>query len=123
MSARLVNTRTGQVLVGELEVAATPAARSRGLLGRSGLPRDAGLWIRPCAVLGFASIHMFGMRFAIDVLYLDRRLRVVKIVRGLKPWRLSAAWPAHSVVELPAGALDEADVRPGDVLQVQGDPP
>ncbi len=104
-------------------MADTPAARSRGLLGRDSLPANAGLWIVPCAVLGVASIHMFFMAFPIDVIYLDRKQRVVKLVENLKPWRLSAAWRAHSVVELPAGALAGLDVRTGDTLEVRDDEP
>lgn len=104
-------------------MADTPAARSRGLLGRDSLPAGAGLWIAPCAVLGVASIHMFFMKFAIDVIYLDRKLRIVKLVENLKPWRISAAWPAHSVVELPAGALAGLDMQKGDTLEVRDDEP
>jgi len=59
----------------------------RALLGRSGLADDEGLWIPT------SSIHMFGMRFAIDVIYADRDGRVLKLVRGIRPWRASACWP------------------------------
>ena len=50
--------------------------RRKGLLGRSGLADDEGLWIPT------SSIHMFGMRFAIDVVYADREGRVLKLVAG-----------------------------------------
>jgi len=103
----------------DLEIADTPASRGKGLLGRSSLPPRAGLWIVPCAVLGVASIHMFGMKFAIDVIYLDREQRVVKLVHDLAPWRLSAACGAHSVVELPAGALASLDIQKHDTLEVR----
>lgn len=99
-------------------MADTPASRGKGLLGRDSLADGSGLWIVPCS-----SIHMFGMRFAIDVIYLDRSQRVVKMVRDLKPWRLSAAWGAHSVVELPAGALASVDVQPHDPLEVREQEP
>ena len=97
-----------------MEIADSPATRAKGLLGREGLPEGAALWIEPCS-----SIHMFFMKFAIDVVYLDKERRVVKLVHGLKPWRLSMAWRARSVVELPAGALERLDVQPNDRLEIQ----
>lgn len=97
-----------------LEIADTPLKRVKGLLGRSNLPIGAGLWIEPCA-----SIHMFFMRFAIDVIYLNPDGRVVKLVHRLKPWRCSFAWGGRSVVELPAGALERLDINEGDLLEVQ----
>jgi hypothetical protein len=81
----------------------------RGLLGRDGLDAGTGLWIVPCN-----SIHMFGMRFPIDALFLDRGLVAVRLVEYLLPGRL--VWPvrrAHSVLELPAGALARLGWREG----------
>jgi uncharacterized membrane protein (UPF0127 family) len=64
---------------------------------------------------------MFFMKFAIDVVYVDRKNTVRKIVRNLKPWRVSACLSAHSVVELPVGVIDSSSTRKGDQLEfVQG---
>jgi hypothetical protein len=57
------------------------------------------------------------MRFAIDAVFCDRELRVVKVVRGLKPWRMAAARGASVVIELAAGAAD--GVEPGDQLTLE----
>lgn len=96
------------------EVAENPWTRSVGLLGRKGLAESRGLWIRPCS-----SIHTLFMRFAIDVLYLDRQRRVVKVVRRLPPFRFSLGGRgAHSVIELPAGALDGFDLAPGQEVEI-----
>ena len=111
---RLVNTRNQETVVEDLEVADTWLRRFLGLMGRTGLPEGAGLWLDPCS-----SIHMFFMRFAIDVVYLDRECRVVKLVRDLRPWRLSAGLGAHSVVELPAGVLANMDIEKGDLLKTE----
>jgi uncharacterized membrane protein (UPF0127 family) len=98
---RLVETDSGRVVVADLEVARTTWSRFVGLMGRPSLGSGAGLWIEPCN-----SIHMFFMRFAIDVLFLDRRRRVKKVMLNLKPWRVSPiVFGARTVVELPAGTL------------------
>ena len=88
-------------------------ARSRGLLGRTALAPEEGLWIVPCPM-----IHTFFMRFAIDVLFLDRGLRVVRVLERLKPWRLSPwVFRAHSALELAGGRL-QGSVRTGDRLEI-----
>lgn len=86
----------------------------RGLLGRQGLAPDQGLWIVPCN-----SIHMWGMRFAIDAVFLDKNLQIVDVVRDLKPgaW-LWPRWRAHSVVELAAGAAAVAGWETGGRLEL-----
>lgn len=96
-----------------IDVADTPATRSRGLLKHDGLGEGEGLWIVPSE-----AIHTFFMRFAIDVVFLDRKKRVTKVVPRMKPSRLTASLRAHSVLELPAGAAETAGVEKGDQLEV-----
>ena len=115
---RLINARTGHAVAEAAELAITSSTRRRGLLGRNGLDPGAALVIAPCN-----SIHMFFMRFAIDVVYVDRAGRVRKIVRGLRPWRISAAMFAYAVIEFGAGALDHCDIERGDRLYVEVTPP
>lgn len=89
--------------------------RMRGLLGRNRLPHGTGIWLKPCN-----SIHMFFMKFSIDALFLDRNLRVVRVVSNLRPWSL--VWPvkgACSCVELPAGTAEESGIEPGMVLAMR----
>jgi uncharacterized membrane protein (UPF0127 family) len=91
------------VVAADMEIAKTSWARFLGLMGRESLPAGAGLWIEPCN-----SIHMFFMRFAIDVLFLDRQGRVKKVMLNLKPWRISPiVFGARTTVELPAGTLSD----------------
>lgn len=99
-----------------IELANSGKTRNKGLLGRDGLEPGEGLWIVPCE-----AIHMFFMRFAIDVVYLDKKKRVVKIVPELKPWRLSASMKAHSVLELPAGTASQTGTEPGDEIEIRRD--
>lgn len=107
----LVNERTNATIASQVELASTRRQRRRGLLGRDGLAAGSALVLTPCA-----AIHTAFMRFAIDVLFLDRQGRAVRVARRLKPWRLAMAPTARVVVELPAGELDGADLRAGDRL-------
>src|SRR5438132_13667050 len=75
-----------------VEVAETSETRTRGLLGRDGLAAGAGLWIVPCEW-----VHMFGMKFAIDIVVLDKKDVVVGVQENLKPGRIGKPfWGAHS---------------------------
>lgn len=104
---------TRQVVIAEcVEVADRGAKRRKGLLGRDGLGPGEGLWIVPCE-----SVHTFGMRFPIDLIYLDRKKRVRKVRCVMPAWRLSACLSAHSVIELPAGAVRASKTERGDVLE------
>jgi uncharacterized membrane protein (UPF0127 family) len=102
------------VLVAELEVARTSWSRFVGLMGRRSITPGHGLWIEPCN-----SIHMFFMRFAIDVLFLDREGRVKRVLLELKPWRVSPiVFGARTVVELPAGTLSDKSLQ-GQTLRLE----
>lgn len=63
-----------------------------------------------------SAVHTFGMRFSIDLIYADRRGRVLKVCDSVKPGRISMAWGAFAVVELPAGTAARARVARGDEL-------
>ena len=80
MSRILIQDENRTVLLEKMILAETPNERMRGLLGRSSLPAETGMLIRPCR-----SIHMWFMRFAIDAAFLDKELRVLKISRNLRP--------------------------------------
>lgn len=111
---KLTNLNTHETLIPDLEVANTFASRSRGLLGRDALALDQALWIWDCRW-----VHTFGMRFPIDLIYVNRKLEVKKTVSRMKPGRLG--WPvfsAWSVIELRAGFLEQFPVNLGDKLHV-----
>lgn len=86
-------------------------SRARGLLGRR-LLADEGLWIRPCN-----SVHTIGMAYAIDVLFLDKEQRVVRIAHRLATMRFAAARRAHSTLELLGGVAYELGIREGAILR------
>jgi uncharacterized membrane protein (UPF0127 family) len=82
-------------------LATTPVARARGLARLDALDPAAGLHIPACR-----SVHTFGMRFALDLLWLDAAGAVVRIDRDVPPRRLRMCWRAASVVEVAAGQAD-----------------
>jgi len=86
----------------------------RGLLGRRGLDWDQGMLITRTG-----SVMTLFMRFAIDVVFLDRDGRIVGIAAELRPWRVAGARRAKSSLELPAGRAAGCDLREGDVLVLE----
>ncbi|MDD5628380.1 MAG: DUF192 domain-containing protein [Elusimicrobia bacterium] len=108
------NRTRGREVASRVAVADDSVSRSRGLLGRTAMAPEEGLWIVPCPM-----IHTFFMKFAIDVVFLDRELRVVRVLEGLKPWRVSPwVFRAHSVLELAGGRL-RGSVAVGDRLELR----
>lgn len=87
--------------------------RRKGLLGRASMDPQEGLWIIPCE-----AVHTIGMRFPIDVVYLDRDNLVLKVRRHIAPWRLSACLSAYSILELAVGIIDSSHTCPGDMLSL-----
>lgn len=85
-----------------------------GLLGREGLEDGTGMLISNCRM-----IHMFFMRFPIDVVFVDSGFEVVKIVRNLKPWRVAFCPVASSVIELKAGSVDMTGLETGMKLELR----
>lgn len=107
----LMNARTNEVIADHVEVADTRATRRRGLLGRDRMEPSTALMLLPSF-----SIHTAFMRFPIDAVFVNREGMVVRVVTDMGPWKMAAAWRAHAVIELPAGALRTHDVRAGDRL-------
>jgi uncharacterized protein len=109
----LTNARDDRVIARTLLTAFDSASRRRGLLHQDSLPEGTGLIIAPSN-----AIHTCLMRFAIDVAFVSKDGRVLKIRPAMAPWRIAAAWRGFAVIELPAGALDRTGTRPGDTLRI-----
>lgn len=109
----VVNTHTGVILAQRVELARTFLTRLQGLIGRSGLGEGEGLVLEGCN-----SVHMFFMRFPIDVIFVDRRDKVVGLAWNLQPGAVSRVFPkAFRAVELPAGTIGRTGTGEGDVLE------
>ena len=112
---RITNARNGHVLAEDCRVASSFVSRGLGLLRHSGLSAGRALLIRPCS-----SVHTFFMRFPIDVIFLDRDGRVVRVYRSMKAWRSSTiVRGATQALEAPAGTAEATDTVEGDVLLLQ----
>jgi uncharacterized protein len=105
------NLTRNMMLATCLDVANTSSKRNKGLLGRECLSSGEGLWILPCP-----AVHTFWMQFPIDLIFLDRKNRIQKLVSGVPPWRLSICFCAHSVLELPSGTICNTQTHLKDVL-------
>ena len=116
---RALNRTRGTVLCQRLEVAESMAAQSRGLLGRDGLAPGAGMLFDGSGFLPLMWMHMFFMRFAIDIVFLDKSDRVLRINHALKPWRVSSmVFGARRALELEAGAAARSGTVEGDQLDL-----
>ena len=95
-------------------VANRPWARMRGLIGRTSLQPKEGLLL-----IGTKGIHTIGMRFSIDVLFLNADGWVIHSIHSLKPFRISPyVKNATMVIELPVGVLRETGTQVGDWIKV-----
>ena len=98
----------------EVLIADTFLTRFAGLMFRKKLPAATGLLIAPCN-----SVHMCFMRFAIDVIYLDKDYKIIKVVQNLKPWiGLSVCSKAWAVLEMTAGEAERCGLKVGEQLVV-----
>src|SRR5208283_4443594 len=110
----VVNTTRETVLGESIGVAETSLSRMVGLLGKSGLEPGAGLLIIPSQ-----AVHTVAMRFAIDVVFVDRNWRVVHVRPAMAPYRMTGLhWKAHFVLELPTGVIAQTSTSIGDQLAI-----
>jgi len=112
---RVANLTRGTTVAERCRVATSLRDRTVGLLATAGLAPGDGLLIERTQ-----SIHMFFMRFPIDVIFTDREARVTRMVAGLRPWRV-VWWArgARDCLELPVGAIDRSGVQVGDHLVIE----
>lgn len=109
----------GTVIADRLRAAHTHWTRLRGLLGTRRLEPGEGLWLRPCR-----QVHMYGMRYAVDLVFLDERGRVLQAVPALPPNTVSPRVDgAASVLELPVGTIQRAGLVPGCAIRFDGGVP
>lgn len=107
----IVKNADRDTVLGEaIEVASTAVKRVKGLLGRQCLEAGAGLLFKHCS-----SLHTFFMQFPVDILFIDRRGKVLKAASGVRPFKVVAApFRAQYALELPTGAIESSATRVGD---------
>jgi uncharacterized membrane protein (UPF0127 family) len=114
----IINASKKQVLSDQCRLANNFIKRVVGLLNRSSMRPGEGLLLDNCH-----GIHTLGMRFPIDVVFLDRGLRVLRLAHRVPPFRIGpAAKGAVYVLELPAGTLKETQTEIGDQVQLRTGP-
>ena len=99
----------------KVKVADSVLGRLVGLLGKRSLKPDGGVWIVPCN-----SIHTIGMLFKIDVIMVDRNLRVVGLHELVRPFSVTSPnFQAESVIELPGHTIFKSHTEIGDQLVIE----
>ena len=110
---KIVEKQKQKVIASNVQMARTFFERLKGLMFKEFMAESEGMIITPCN-----SIHTFFMNFPIDVVFLDKEYRVVKVYRSLKPWRVTPMFfSAKHVLELPGGSLPE-EIKEKDQLEV-----
>jgi uncharacterized membrane protein (UPF0127 family) len=111
---RVANQSRDRVLADRADIADTSAKRRTGLLKHTSLEPGEGLWIAPCE-----GVHTFGMKFPIDVIFLNRKRKILKIRPNMVRARMALSLRAHSVLELPAGTIEKTGTQVGDQLEFE----
>ena len=109
-----VKNQDGQTIVANLRIADTFFTRFKGLMGTKELNEGEGLLIMPCN-----GIHMFWMTYSLDIIFLDRDYRVVYLIEGIKPWKVSPVVKKSTMVlEFPPGTIKKYDIDIGDRIYI-----
>jgi hypothetical protein len=114
LNLRVRNLTKNTVLADRAGIADTSATRQRGLLKHTGLAEGEGLWIVPCE-----GVHSFFMKFAIDVVFINKKRQVTKVRRNMVKNRIALSLRAHSTIELPVGMIDKSQTAAGDQLELE----
>jgi uncharacterized protein len=111
---RLINQTKNIILAEDVFIANTFFKRIRGLLGKKGLLPNQAMLLEPCN-----SVHTFFMGFTIDILFVNKGLKVLKVLPGLAPNKLSRIyWYSRMAIELPAGTLVSTHTQTEDQLKL-----
>lgn len=113
---KVLNSTRGTTIATCAAIADSPDKRRIGLLNRDSFAPGEALWIKPCG-----SIHTFGMKFPIDVLFLNDQRYIIGIMPNMQPEETSGRFPYckfDSVLELPAGTVEATGTRAGDGLDL-----
>jgi uncharacterized membrane protein (UPF0127 family) len=95
----------------EAWLADTYLSRLRGLLGRKRLGDGEGLLLKGCA-----AVHTIGMRYPLDIVFLDKNGRVLKCQTGVKPFRTASASGAYYTLELNKGTINKQGISVNDLF-------
>lgn len=112
---KIYNSTQNYVIAENAKVADNFFSRSVGLLSRKHLNENEALIIKPCG-----SIHTFFMRFAIDVLFVNKKNEVIAFYDNVSPWRVLPIHLTSSyVIELPAGKIANKKILKNDIITMK----
>jgi uncharacterized membrane protein (UPF0127 family) len=114
LKLRVRNLTKNTLLADRADIADTSVTRNRGLLKHTGLAEGQGLWIIPCE-----GVHSFFMKFAIDVVFLNKKRVVTKLRPNMVKSRIAFSVRAHSTLELPVGMIQKSQTAVGDQLEME----
>ena len=113
MKYKIIQEKSGDVIVDEAQVAVTFVSRLMGLMFKKGMKENSALIFYKCP-----SIHMFFMFFAIDIVFLDKYDQILRICNCLKPWRAVLCSEAATTIEFPAQKASQNALKVGDKLLI-----
>lgn len=112
---KIYNSTQNNLIADDVKIAENFFTRSVGLLSRKSLAENEGLIIKPCC-----SIHTLFMRFPIDVLFVNRKNKIVGLYENVKPYRiLPIHLTSHYVVELYAGQIALKNICLSDIIRIE----
>lgn len=112
---KLINKSKDTQVAQELALADNPLSRMIGLLGRKKLLDGEALLIKPCN-----AVHTFFMRFSIDVIFASKENKVIKVIKDLRPFRITPVYfNALFVIEVPSGTAERTHTQEGDILCIE----
>jgi uncharacterized protein len=111
---KAINVTRGKLLADRAAIANTSSTRRTGLLKHTKLDPGDGLWIVPSE-----GVHTFGMKFPIDVLFLDKKRRIKKMRPNMVRGKIAMSLLSHSTLELPAGTIEATGTERGDQLELE----
>lgn len=112
MTVKLKNLSKDIIVLDDIEIADKFISRLKGLLGKDNLREGQGLKIEPCS-----SIHTMGMKFPIDVVFVNKDHKIVHIIKDMKPYRLSPIIPkSFYVIETFGGTISNENLEIGDLI-------
>lgn len=114
LNLTLINKSTKEVISSRAVIAGSFFSRLMGLMFKKSMDAESAL-----VFYRAVSIHTFFMRFPIDVLFLDKESRIVKIYEALKPWRLVICPRAFAAIELAPHKSREKSLKAGDILELK----
>jgi len=115
MKELIVFNKENHVFLGEVAIADSFSTRLRGLLGSRDLPCFKGILLKPCK-----QVHTIGMRYTISVWYVNRELKIIKIIDALPPNTISPYLrESHFIIEFPSTWAHITESQEGDKLEMQ----